>query len=97
MTKLDSIINEVKHELYRAVHKFPCWPYDAHHAVNILNEECGELVKEIVQLTYEPNKSSKEEVRKEAIQVAAMALRFLLSLDKYYYEPCNQHHQDTEE
>lgn len=33
------------------------------------------------------------EVRKEAIQTAAMALRFVMSLDKYRYGGCEQHHQ----
>ena len=41
----------------------------------MLGEEFGELTKDILQLTYEPHKTSRESVRKEAIQTAAMALR----------------------
>ena len=54
-----------------------------------------ELNKAVLQLTYEPHKvgSNIHEVRKEAIQTAAMALRFVMSLDKCKYGGCEQHHQ----
>lgn len=83
------IINEVK----RATWKFPTWPTDPLHALAVLGEEFGELTKEVVQLTYEPHKTSPEEVRKEAIQTAAMALRFAMSLDQYRFAPGHQHAQ----
>lgn len=87
------IINEIVMELERATVKFPTWPTDPLHALGVLHEEVGELSKEVLQLVYEPHKSNKEEVRKEAIQAAAMAIRFAMSLDSYKYNPGSMHKQ----
>jgi hypothetical protein len=89
----DSIIREIAAEIDRATTKFPTWPTDPIHAANVVMEEAGELSKEVNQLTYEPHKSSKEWVRKEAIQTAAMAIRFLMSLDRYEFTAGKQHKQ----
>lgn len=91
---INEAVAETLNELARAIEKFPTWPTDALHAVAVVGEEYGELHKEVLQLTYEPHKSSRAEVRKEAVQTAAMALRFLMSLDKYEYEPGAQHSQE---
>jgi len=89
-----NLIDEVKVELDRATKKFPTWPTDPLHALAVLGEEYGELNKAMLQLTYEPTKSTKEEVRAEAIQTAAMALRLAMSLDRYEYTPGVQHSQN---
>jgi len=81
-------------EVLRATTKFPTWPTDPLHALAVVQEEVGELTKEVVQLTYEPHKSSLEAVRAEAIQTAAMALRFLMSLDAYEFQRGAQHSQN---
>lgn len=86
---LMSILREVD----RAIAKFPTWPTDPLHALAVLGEEFGELTKEVLQSVYEPHKSSPEAVRKEAIQCAAVALRFVKSLDAYEYRAGNQHSQ----
>lgn len=83
------ILDEVK----RARSKFPSWPDDPLHALAVLGEEFGELTKEVTQLTYEPHKSSREILYKEAVQCAAMAIRFFVSLDKYQFRQCDQHFQ----
>lgn len=88
-----SFLAEIAAEIDRATAKFPTWPTDPIHAANVVMEEAGELSKEVNQLTYEPHKSSKEWVRKEAIQTAAMAIRFLMSLDRYEFTPQAQHSQ----
>jgi hypothetical protein len=80
-------------ELNRAVDRFPTWPSDPLHAIAVLGEEFGELTKAVLQSVYEPHKVLPGEVRSEAIQTAAMALRFLLSLDRYRYLPSDQHPQ----
>lgn len=87
------IIQEVMDEVQRATGLYPTWPTDPIHALAILGEEYGELNKAVLQQTYEPHKTSTEEIRAEAIQTAAMALRFLMSLDTYQYARCPQHEQ----
>lgn len=93
MTPEHCQVDNVMAEVNRAASLFPLWPTDPMHAVAILQEECGELVREVLQLTYEPHKSSRAKVRTEAIQTAAMALRFLASLDVYEYRGSTQHTQ----
>lgn len=80
-------------ELRRAMAKFPTWPTDPLHAVGVLNEEVGELNKELLQLTYEPHKVTRDSVHVEAMQSAAMSLRFLASMGRYEFRPCEQHMQ----
>lgn len=87
------MIDVVITELERATRKFPTWPTDPLHALGVLHEEVGELSKEVLQLVYEPHKTSPAKVREEAIQAAAMALRFAMSLDTYNYTPGAQHAQ----
>ena len=93
MTLESEILNEVNN----AVDKFPTWPNDVLHAVAVLGEEFGELTKAALQLTYEPHKTSMSELRKEAIQTAAMSIRFLQSLDVYDFKKSKQHIQVTGE
>ena len=90
-----SIFDEIATEVARATEKFPTWPTDPLHALAVLGEEYGELTKEMLQLVYEPHKTSREEVRKEAIQTAAMALRLAMSLDRYEYQRSPQHSQNA--
>ena len=83
-------------ELERAIAKFPTWPTDPLHAIAVVNEEVGEAVKAVLQAVYEPHKSGPDEVRAEAIQAAAMAIRFVRSLDAYVYTAGPQHKQGGE-
>lgn len=85
---------EVFAEVARAIEKFPNWPTDPLHAVAVLGEEFGELTKATLQAVYEPHKSTMADVRTEAIQTAAMALRFIASLDRYHLCVSHQHTQD---
>ena len=89
-----STLAEIIGEVERAMEKFPTWPTDPLHALAVLGEEFGELTKEMVQLTYEPHKTDRDKVRTGAIQMAAMALRLVASLDRYCYTPCEQHMQN---
>jgi NTP pyrophosphatase (non-canonical NTP hydrolase) len=91
------IINEVVAEVARATGKFPGWPTDPLHALAILGEEFGELTQAMLQRVYEPHKATADDVRTEAVQTAAMALRLLFSLDRYKYKPCAQHAQEATE
>lgn len=85
--------SEVIAEVEKAVAKFPTWPTDPLHALAVLGEEFGELTKAVLQFTYEPHKTNANDIHMEAVQTAAMALRFLKSLDAYQYERCEQHEQ----
>jgi len=85
---------DLRAELQKAVAKFPTWPTDPIHACQVVGEEVGELYKEVLQLTYEPHKSSKDAVRKEAVQAMAMIVRFYKGLDVYEYTPGPQHKQE---
>lgn len=90
-----ALFADVLREVERAMTKFPTWPTDPLHALAVLGEEYGELTKEVLQMTYEPHKSSLDAVRTEAVQTAAMALRFLASLGTYEYRAGVQHAQSA--
>ena len=86
-------------EMKRARKKFPLWPTDPIHAATVIAEEVGELQKAVLEAVYEPHKGSRANIRAEAIQSAAMCLRFIASLDEGEYEWFNakQHPQNREE
>lgn len=91
---MTDLMQEVEAELQRAVAKFPTWPTDPFHALAVLGEEYGELTKAVLQHTYEPHKGvTPADIRTEAIQTAAMALRWAMSLPVYPYSRCEQHTQ----
>ncbi len=90
----EPIYHEISKELERAIEKFPTWPTDPLHALAVLGEEYGELVKGMLQLVYEPNKTTIDATRREAIQTAAMVVRLIISLGAYEYEKSHQHSQD---
>lgn len=92
MNKKD-IIESVLNELDKAYKKFPLWPTDPLHALGVVNEEIGELQKEVLQMCYESHKTNKELIKLEAIQSIAMLLRFLISLDSYEYKEGEQYKQ----
>ncbi|MDA5536452.1 hypothetical protein HB976_14590 [Yersinia mollaretii] len=76
-----SISAEIIDEVIRASSIHPTWPTDAVHAVSILTEESGELMKAAIEYHY--NNGDIEAVREEAVQTGAMALRVLMNIDKY--------------
>jgi len=92
--KQKQILKAIESELNAATKKFPTWPTDPLHALAILGEEYGELTQAMLQLTYEPHKTSATDVYNEAIQTATMALRLAMSLDVYEYEESVQHEQE---
>jgi NTP pyrophosphatase (non-canonical NTP hydrolase) len=76
----------------RATAKWPDWPSDPLHAAAIPAEELGELQKAILQLTYE-DEGGSDRIREEALDLAAAAIRFLISIDHYQCSPSLQHLQ----
>jgi NTP pyrophosphatase (non-canonical NTP hydrolase) len=75
---LNDIAKSLNEEMERAKAKFPLWPEDLIHAAAIVAEEAGELLQTTLQYKYE--NGSIEKVKKEAIQTATMAIRFLENL-----------------
>lgn len=90
------IVDDAMRELAYAEAKYPAWPTDPLHAIAVLGEEFGELTKATLQLTYQPEKVSRSELWSEAVQVVAMAMRFLASFDQYEYEPSPPSHTGGE-
>lgn len=88
-----TIMNEVIAELDRAFVKFPTWPSDPIHAAQVVAEEAGELGKAALQACYEPEKATRQNMCDEAIQTAAMAIRFLMSVHTYDIKSGQQHCQ----
>lgn len=78
-----SIMLEIGAEVERATQKWPGWPTDPIHAAAVIAEEPGELMKATIESVYEPHKGSYKNLRTEAIQTAAMCMRFIQSLDDY--------------
>lgn len=85
-----ALLGEIAAEVTRACAKFPTWPTDPLHALAVLGEEYGELTKDMLQLCYEPHKTSRENVRKEAMQTAAMAVLRRLTFGEWHEQTiCN--------
>lgn len=69
---------EISDELNKAETKHPHWPDSIIEQAAIVAEESGELIRAALQVKYEAG--NIEECEKEAIQTAAMCIRFLKNL-----------------
>ena len=69
-------------ELKRAKAQHPLWPTDPIHAAAIVGEESGELTQASLDYTYDPNRA-RSTMLEEAVQVGAMAIRFLENIGMY--------------
>ena len=75
------LIGDILNELSRAETIHPKWPSDPVHAAAILADDAGEVVKAVNDVAMDHKRDSN--CKTEAIQCAAMCLRFLKNLDKY--------------
>lgn len=74
------IIEEILDELNRARRKFPT--QNVWLTLAALTEEVGELNQAILQINMEPHKDvTPEDIYKEAVQTAVMAIRIALDCD----------------
>jgi hypothetical protein len=81
MKSIGDICEEITQEVIRAESKHPIWPDDYIHQAAIVCEESGELIRAALNDYYDgPTPNSREEIRKEAIQTAAMCIRLLKNL-----------------
>lgn len=67
------VISDIEAELAKARQKFP----GTEDITDAITEELGELCKAKLEMKHEPEKGvTHEDIYKEAIQVAVMAIRF---------------------
>lgn len=78
MTKQEAI-RLINIELKNAIAKYPEWPTDIIHAAAVVNEEAGELIRACLNHSY--HGADEADVQREAIQTAAMAIRFIMNSD----------------
>lgn len=92
--KDEFIITEILNELKRAKEKHPRWPVHIVSRAAIVAEEAGELIQAALKYKYEkppgevptfygvtPRDRQILKLKNEAIQTAAMCIRFLQSLE----------------
>ncbi len=77
---LEPVEAEIRAELMRACEQHPRWPRDVIHQAAIVQEEAGELIQAALDVVYDG--ADRERLREEAVQVGAMALRFLVHLEE---------------
>lgn len=78
---IEKAIELVKNELELANNKFPLFN-SPHEGYAVIKEELDELWHEIKNDKHPMSKSNQKD---EAIQVAAMAIKFLISCSKLHY------------
>lgn len=71
---MSSVLHEVEVELYQAIRKFPDM-HSPHEGLAVIHEEYLELQKHVYG-----NMGRTLEARNEAIQIAAMAVRYVCDL-----------------
>lgn len=82
----DRVADEVRHERIRAQakhedHSMEAWPILSPERYLVLAEEVGEVAKEFNDAKVEGRDIDAEALRKELIQVAAMATAWAAALD----------------
>ncbi len=83
--KTEQIFELVKKELESAKTKWPYYYADIIHASALINEEAGETIQAALDCTYD--NGSLEDVKKEAIQTAAMCFRLLENFEDLCVSP----------
>ena len=71
-------IQLIREELDRAEKKHPTWPDDPIHAAAIMCEEAGETIQAALDAHYAGKDAGN--IKTEAIQTGAMAIRLLINL-----------------
>jgi NTP pyrophosphatase (non-canonical NTP hydrolase) len=80
VSTVEQAIAEICEELTRAEAKHPSWPEDVIHGAAILAEEAGEVIQAAIDVHYYGR--SLHELRRELVQVGAMAVRNLIHLER---------------
>jgi len=86
-----NVFEKVIEEVRKAEDKHPVWPRDPMRQAAVVAEEAGELLRAVLTQIEEcekPRMSVREfislnhDIEKEALQTAAMAIRFLVEREK---------------
>jgi Zn-finger protein len=77
-----SVLDAVAEEVERAAQMYPWWPVNIVEQAAIAAEESGEVVKSVNNYYWKHGDDSVEDIRKEAVQAAAMWVRFIVNLDE---------------
>ena len=77
------LVHEILCELKRAESIHPVWPNDPIYAAAIIGEEAGEVIKAVNNAVTGKKDGKDSDYRTEAVQCAAMCLRFLKNLDNF--------------
>ena len=75
----NGVLIEFKNEYHRASKVFPAF-HSPHEGFGVIKEEYDELWDEIKKTGYMITDEEKEKMKHEAIQLGAMALRFILDI-----------------
>lgn len=79
----NSAMSEVLRALVLAEKRHPGWPKDMLYAAAIVAEEAGELIQAALDFEAYVGPHNTTNMREEAAQTAAVALRFLIGLDEH--------------
>jgi NTP pyrophosphatase (non-canonical NTP hydrolase) len=81
-----AILDDILKELKRAKKKHPNWPDHIVARAAIVGEEAGELIRAALNYKYDhigcSSDESMDQMKKEAVQTAAMCIRFLETINK---------------
>lgn len=80
MASVTKIMTDVAEELGKAIDKFPSF-HSAHEAFAVLKEEVDELWEAVRLKQSDIGRGDK--IIKEATQVAAMAIRFIIDIEGF--------------
>jgi hypothetical protein len=83
ITPEQAVCEEILAEYARACAKFPTWPSNAAEAATVFAEEAGETVKAAAEAWW--TGGDPQEIEKEAVQAAAMAIRLIVGLRCGHY------------
>lgn len=86
------VFDDIFCELRRAETKHPGWPSDPVHAAAVVAEESGELVKAAMEYYFEDKAPSL--MYNEAVETAAMAIRFLVAFGRDGYKRIEASHDN---
>jgi len=76
----ETFANAVMREVSNAERKFPLFPVRPVYMTAIVQEECGEAVKEAIDIEFQHKPFSSVQLQTELIQTAAMCYRAWLVL-----------------